>query len=119
MSRPADRYCCSAEHPPTYERRGALLRQHDSQVCDCGHRCISHGSYDHRRAFIGVGLGPCGWPRCDCDQFLSSGTSSDTGNTPVPDYDRETSDEQINTICDDCQAPPGEPCHWACSSWWA
>ncbi len=102
----------------TYERRLALLKAHDAQVCTCGHRCITHGSYDGQR-FVGVGLGRCGWPCCDCTKFSASGTSSPTAFEPIPDYDREPTDSQLNSTCHDCQAPPGETCHWACSSWWA
>lgn len=103
----------------TYERRLALLREHDAQVCTCGHRCITHGSYGQDQTFIGVGLGPCGWPRCECVKFTPSGASSSTGFVPIPDYDREPSESELNSTCDDCHAAPGEHCHWACSSWWA
>ena len=35
---------------------------------------------------------------------------------PVPDYDRNPAIG--SRTCPDCQAAPGEPCHWACSSRW-
>jgi hypothetical protein len=101
----------------TYQRRMALLKEHDARLCTCGHRCITHGSFD-RHGFVGVGLGPCGWPRCDCPQFSPTGTSTHTALSPRPDYPRAPEAEALARHCSDCHAPPDELCHWACSSWW-
>ena len=105
-------------HHPTasYADRIAAMKQHDAQVCTCAHRCATHGSYIAGE-FVGIGQGPCGWPGCDCDRFAAGGAHSYTPITAAPDYTRPPGVE-VGT-CPDCRAEPGEPCHWACSSWWA
>jgi hypothetical protein len=96
--------------------RIAATKQTDAQVCTCGHRCAAHGSYLDG-ALVGIGQGPCGWPQCSCDHFAASGAHSEEPFVPVPDYSRTPAVE--DRTCPDCHAEPGEPCHWACSSWWA
>jgi hypothetical protein len=58
-------------------------------------------------------------PRSDCAKFDASGAISRVAIAPVPEYDREPTGDALNQTCPDCQPPPGEGCHWACSSWWA
>uniref|UniRef100_UPI003F49520B hypothetical protein n=1 Tax=Pseudonocardia sp. CA-138482 TaxID=3240023 RepID=UPI003F49520B len=33
--------------------------ERDNQVCTCGHRCRSHGSFNPDREFVGIGQGDC------------------------------------------------------------
>jgi hypothetical protein len=99
----------------TIEEHRRELRERDAHICLCTHRCATHGSYVAGE-FVGIGFGPCGWPGCDCDRFTDSGAKSYDPIIPVPDYDREQPIE--HRTCPDCHADPGEPCHWACSSWW-
>ena len=97
------------------ERQRRELRERNAHICTCTHRCATHGSYVAGE-FVGVGFGPCGWPGCACDRFTDSGAKSYEPITPVPDYGRNPPIEDRTRP--DCQAGPGEPCHWACSSWW-
>lgn len=104
-------------HPTaSYTDRLATMKDRDPQVCTCGHRCITHGSYIDGQC-TGVGQGPCGWPRCECARFAASGAVSTSPLIPVPDYTR--ANPAKDRTCPDCHAPPGEPCHWVCSTWWS
>lgn len=42
------------------------MRERDNRVCQCGHKCISHGSFVAGE-FAGVGMGVCGM--CECGRF--------------------------------------------------
>ena len=51
---------------------------------------------------------------------MSSHISDELPRLLTGDANRDvvmTAAEHLRT-CPDCQAGPGEPCHWACSSWW-
>jgi hypothetical protein len=103
-------------HPTaSYADRIAAMKHHDAQVCTCAHRCITHGSYV-AGDFVGIGQGPCGWRGCDCEHFAASGAISDTDHGRPGLHRPQTVKDRT---CPDCHAAPGEPCHWACSSWWA
>jgi hypothetical protein len=98
------------------ERHHRELRERDTHICTCAHRCATHGSY-LAGEFVGIGYGPCGWPDCDCDHFTDSGaTSTHALNLASP---RQRDHPVAHRTCPDCQAAPGEACHWACSSWWS
>jgi hypothetical protein len=99
----------------TIEARHREMRERDARICTCTHCGASYRCYEDGE-FVGIGLGPCGWPGCDCDRFADSGAKSYQPISPVPDYNRDPPIE--DRTCLDCQAGPGEPCHWACSSWW-
>lgn len=47
-------------------KNAGAMRERDNRVCQCGHKCISHGSFI-AGDFAGVGMGVCGM--CECGRF--------------------------------------------------
>lgn len=40
-----------------------VITTRDNRVCECGHKCASHGSFAPGHIFVGIGNGPCGIDR--------------------------------------------------------
>jgi len=61
----------------TWDREHQVSRDREARRCDregCGHKFVTHGSFNPVGQFVGLGLGACGGTvghdDCACDGFL-------------------------------------------------